>query len=276
MPRDELAAFDRAVPQPRAPDDLGRVGDDARRRRRSAAARLVNWMTSIDVPADVRAEWAREHGVDGVDGAEWDDDVGPRSRASSASRRPSSCRRRTRRSSAGPPVWAGRRRRPGATPPTAATAAAARSAAVRGTKQSGLRAHLATAVAAGARLVDGAAVTSVLVDGGQGLGVVAEVAPTATARGGEAAAPPGRPGAAGRPRRRGAPHADDPRGVGSDPPGDRPALRIHPVPVIAGHFDEPIDMWRGTMQAARSLEFNQDDDEHRRLRDRVGAGPSRA
>ena len=53
-------------------------------------------------------------------------------------------------------------------------------------------------------------------------------------------------------------------------------LRIHPVPVIAGLFDEPIDMWRGTMQAARSLEFDQDDDEHRRLRDRVGAGSSRA
>jgi choline dehydrogenase-like flavoprotein len=41
-------------------------------------------------------------------------------------------------------------------------------------------------------------------------------------------------------------------------------LRIHPVPLVAGLFDEPIDMWRGTLQAARSLEFNQDDDEHRR------------
>jgi choline dehydrogenase-like flavoprotein len=32
-------------------------------------------------------------------------------------------------------------------------------------------------------------------------------------------------------------------------------LRLHPVPVVAGVFDEPIDMWRGTMQAARSLQF---------------------
>ena len=32
-------------------------------------------------------------------------------------------------------------------------------------------------------------------------------------------------------------------------------LRLHPVPVIAGLFPQPIDMWRGTMQAARSLEF---------------------
>src|SRR6185312_13079716 len=34
----------------------------------------VNWTTSIDVPVDVRSEWAREHGVDGIDGAEWDGD----------------------------------------------------------------------------------------------------------------------------------------------------------------------------------------------------------
>ena len=28
-------------------------------------------------------------------------------------------------------------------------------------------------------------------------------------------------------------------------------LRLHPVPVVAGRFDEPVEMWRGTMQAAR-------------------------
>jgi choline dehydrogenase-like flavoprotein len=33
------------------------------------------------------------------------------------------------------------------------------------------------------------------------------------------------------------------------------------VPVIAGIFDDPIDMWRGTMQAARSLEFARADGE---------------
>src|SRR5690242_4226472 len=36
---------------------------------------LVNWMTCLDAPDDVRAEWARDHGLDGVDGAEWADDV---------------------------------------------------------------------------------------------------------------------------------------------------------------------------------------------------------
>jgi choline dehydrogenase-like flavoprotein len=33
-------------------------------------------------------------------------------------------------------------------------------------------------------------------------------------------------------------------------------LRLHPVPVLAGRFREPIDMWRGTMQGARSLQFS--------------------
>ena len=112
----------------------------------------VNWMTSIDAPADVRAEWAREHGIDGVDGAEWDEDraaieselgvapavvVPPKDEAILR----------------GAADSAGRRRRPGATPPTAATAGAARSAARGGRSSRGIRAHLATAVAAGARLV---------------------------------------------------------------------------------------------------------------------------
>ena len=34
-------------------------------------------------------------------------------------------------------------------------------------------------------------------------------------------------------------------------------LRIHPVPVIAGIFSERVEMWRGTLQGARSLEFSE-------------------
>ncbi len=36
-------------------------------------------------------------------------------------------------------------------------------------------------------------------------------------------------------------------------------LRVHPVAVVAGRFDESIEMWRGTMQGARSLEFVEPD-----------------
>jgi choline dehydrogenase-like flavoprotein len=42
---------------------------------------------------------------------------------------------------------------------------------------------------------------------------------------------------------------------GLDHPSIGRNLRLHPVPVVAGLFDEPIDMWLGTMQAARSLQF---------------------
>jgi choline dehydrogenase-like flavoprotein len=35
-------------------------------------------------------------------------------------------------------------------------------------------------------------------------------------------------------------------------------LRIHPVPVVGAVMPEPVDMWRGTMQAVRSMEFAAD------------------
>ena len=53
-------------------------------------------------------------------------------------------------------------------------------------------------------------------------------------------------------------------------------LRLHPVPVVAGLLDEPVDMWRGTMQAARSLAVRRRRPRPQRLRHRIGAGPSRA
>src|SRR4029453_10452373 len=42
---------------------------------------------------------------------------------------------------------------------------------------------------------------------------------------------------------------------GPDPPAIGRPLRLHPVPLVAGVYRDPVDMWRGTMQAARSLEF---------------------
>jgi choline dehydrogenase-like flavoprotein len=36
------------------------------------------------------------------------------------------------------------------------------------------------------------------------------------------------------------------------------------VSLVAGIFDDPIEMWRGTLQAARSFEFAVDDEDHRR------------
>jgi choline dehydrogenase-like flavoprotein len=44
---------------------------------------------------------------------------------------------------------------------------------------------------------------------------------------------------------------------GLDHPSIGRHLRVHPVPVLAGWFSETIEMWRGTMQGARSLQFSE-------------------
>ena len=263
MPRDELDAFDRLYLNHGLLDDLGRLGDDALRqgRRRRHDRELDD--EPADVPADVRAEWARDHGIDGVDGAEWDADRRrDRERARRRAGRRSS-RRRTRRSCAARRRWAGRRRRPGATRPTAATAGScpfgcrAGDEAVRapGAPRGG-------ATRPGARIV--------------------ERAPR------DAGARRGRAGASAS-RRASRPDGDGSRPAEPLEPATRRLVVRAPQVVVAagalrtpavllrrrasttrrsggicgstrcrsspGIFDEPIDMWRGTMQAARSLEF---------------------
>jgi choline dehydrogenase-like flavoprotein len=39
-------------------------------------------------------------------------------------------------------------------------------------------------------------------------------------------------------------------------PGIGRYLRIHPVPIVGALMPEPVDMWRGTMQAVRSVQFS--------------------
>ncbi len=47
------------------------------------------------------------------------------------------------------------------------------------------------------------------------------------------------------------------QGSGSAHPAIGRYLRLHPVPVVAGRFTERVEMWRGTLQGARSLEFSE-------------------
>jgi choline dehydrogenase-like flavoprotein len=258
LPQDELDAYDRLY----LDHGLLTAWDGSVTMLAGAAVgggTLVNWMTSIAVPDDVRAEWATEHGLDGVgggDGAELDRDlasvmvdvgVGP--------------------SMVIPPKDAAILR--GAALLGWEAAPTDRNArdcgdcgscpfgCPRGAKQSGIRAHLATAVGHSARVVPGARVRRVLLEGGRAVGVEADLQAAAPAG---AAAPPARRlvvqagqvvVAAGALRSPGVLAAS-----GVDHPEIGRHLRIHPVPVVAGIFDEPIDMWRGTMQAARSLQFS--------------------
>jgi choline dehydrogenase-like flavoprotein len=121
--------------------------------------------------------------------------------------------------------------------------------------------------------VERATATQVLVESGRVTGVAADVRPPDPLAG----ADPGRATAAPAPGRRlvvRAPRVVLAAGALRTPTileasglagsGTGQGLRIHPVSLIAGLFEEPVDMWRGTLQAARSLEFATDDVDHRR------------
>lgn len=227
---------------------------------------LVNWMTCLDAPEDVRGEWAREHGLDGVDGAEWAADVEAVERelgVAPATLVPPKDEL-IRRGAAALGWDAGTIRRNAR---DCGDCGSCPFGCRRGTKQSGIRVHLADAVANGARVLDRARVRSIVLADGEG-GRVTGVAGTL--------APPD-----------GAPATTEPRwfgvyapqvvlaagalrspsilqGTGLPHPEVGRHLRIHPVPVIGALMAEPVDMWRGTMQAVRSLEFGRDEPGHRR------------
>jgi choline dehydrogenase-like flavoprotein len=227
---------------------------------------LVNWMTSIAAPHDVRSEWARAHGLDGVDGPPFDVDVAALEAelgVAPASVIPPKDDVILRGAAA--LGWEAAVIRRNAC--DCGDCGSCPFGCARGTKQSTLRVHLARAVAAGARIVDRARVTRVLIEGGRAVGLEANVLVVDPATGEPL---PGADGDPARPRIRrlvvraaqvvvagGALRSPAVLlASGLDHPAIGRNLRLHPVPVVAGVFDEPIEMWRGTMQAARSLQFS--------------------
>jgi len=207
---------------------------------------LVNWMTSIAAPAAVRDEWARDHGLEGVeDGAAWSEDV-------AAVEADLGVAESTRIPPKDAILLRGARALGWEAAPTRRDATGCGDCGScafgcpRGTKQSGIRVHLARASAAGTRIVPDAAVTRVLVEQGRAAGVEAVLGDgrRLTVRAGAVVL------AAGALR---TPAILQRSAVGHPMIGRY--LRVHPVSVLAGWFDEPVDMWRGTMQGARSLQF---------------------
>ncbi|HEX3266024.1 MAG TPA: GMC family oxidoreductase N-terminal domain-containing protein [Candidatus Limnocylindrales bacterium] len=235
---------------------------------------LVNWMTCLDAPADVRSEWATEHGLEGLDGSEWAADVATIERelgVAPASRIPA--KDELIRRGAAELGWESGVIRRNAT--DCGDCGSCPFGCRRGSKQSGIRAHLADAVAHGAVVLDRARVRSVLL-GPDGAGPVTGVMGTL--------APPELPGPDGRPAE---PIATNPRFfIATAPqvvlaagalrsPGILQAsraghaaigryLRLHPVPIIGAVMPDPVDMWRGTMQAVRSMQFAADEGNRRR------------
>jgi choline dehydrogenase-like flavoprotein len=226
---------------------------------------LVNWMTSIAVPDDVRSEWATGHGLDGIDAAPFDADLA--AIAAELGVAPSTVippKDGVILRGAAALGWEAAPTRRNAT--SCGDCGSCPFGCPRGAKQSGMRVHLAAATAGGARIVDRARVTRILIEGGRAVGVEAAVLLVDPATG---AALSGTAGDELRPRTRRlvvrAPQVVVAGGAlrtpaillasGLDHPAIGRHLRLHPVPVVAGLFDDPIDMWRGTMQAARSLQF---------------------
>ncbi len=237
---------------------------------------LVNWMTCIDAPAEVRAEWARDHGLDGLDGDEWAADTSTIEReigvAPAIVIPPKDELLRRGATELG---WEADVIRRNAT--DCGDCGSCPFGCRRGTKQSGIRVHLAEAVRNGAIILDRARVRSLLL-GPEGAGPVAGVMGTL--------APP-ELGGAGPGGSTGEPLAANPRFFVATAPqvvlaagalrspsilqasrAAHPAigryLRIHPVPVIGAVMPEPVDMWSGTMQAVRSMQFAQDEPGRRR------------
>ena len=225
---------------------------------------LVNWMTCIDVPAPVRREWAVEHGLDGLDGAEWeaDRDVIERELGVSTSTVVPPKDELILRGAAALGWDAARIRRNAV---ECGECGSCPFGCAAGTKQSGIRAHLRRAFEDGARIVDRVRVTGLLMDGGAVAGVEGNllladpVTGLPLTREGESSRAlvrrltvraPQVVLAAGALR---TPAILQASGIGHPSIGRN--LRLHPVPLIAAVMPDPVDMWRGTMQAARSLEF---------------------
>ena len=211
---------------------------------------LVNWMTCIPAPRSVRTEWEADHGLEGMTGEPWASDV-------AAIEAELDVADATHIPPKDAIILRGARALGWEAAPTRRNASACGDCGScpfgcrRGTKQSGIRAHLATAFAAGARIVPDARVTRVLTAGDRAVGVEADVtdgdatrrlvvrAPTVVLAAGALRTP-----------------AILQRS-GFDHPSIGRHLRVHPVPVIAGRFTERVEMWRGTMQAAHSLQFSE-------------------
>lgn len=226
---------------------------------------LVNWMTSIQAPAAVRDDWRRDHGLDDLqDGSAWSDDVATIESdlaVSPATFIPPKDRLILQGAAALGWEAAPIRRNSAGCDDCGSCAFGCR----RGAKRSGIRAHLATAFQAGARIVPRVRVTRVLLEAGRAVGVEGlAVVPDPTT--GEAIPDPSAPGGV-RVQRLvvRAPQVVVAAGALRTPavlqhsalahPAIGRNLRLHPVSGALVRCDEPVEMWRGTMQAARSLQF---------------------
>ena len=254
MPTDEMAAFDRLY----LDHGLTSTWDGSVSILAGAVVgggTTVNWMTCLAAPDEVRGEWARDHGVSGFDGPEGNADYAAIRGELGVTASP-----------ALPPKDAalvagamalGLEAAPTDRNATSCTSCGSCPFGCRaGTKRSGLQAHLADATLRGARLIAGARVERVLLDGGRAVGVEATL--TGEAESGATVSASRRLVVRARQVVVAAGALRSPAILirsGLTHPGIGRNLRLHPVPLVAGRFAQSIDMWSGVMQAARSTAF---------------------
>ena len=209
----------------------------------------VNWMTSIPIPDRVRDEWEEQHGVEGVASPAFKSDLNDVLREVGA-----------QPSEKMPPKDAalirGAEGRDWGAEKIQMNRAECGDCGTcpfgckRGSKQSTLRLHLPQALEAGAHLIPDCKAERLIISNGAVRGAVTTYGTRAgTPRTLEIIAPQVvvSGGALRTPlllRRSGLTHP----AIGQN-------LRLHPVTLAAGIFPEKIEMWRGTMQAAKSEEF---------------------
>ncbi len=243
MPTNELAGFDRLYL------DRGTTASaDASISILAGATvgggTVVNWASCMAPPESLRREWTRDHGLEGFDGPEMEVDLealtgelgfleGPAVPPKDAV---------IARGARALGYEAGLTRRDAV---GCGDCGSCGFGCRRGAKRSGLRVHLAEAWRAGARIVPGAQVRRVLREGNRAVGVEARIGEgVLRVRAAQVVVSAGTLRTPAVLERSGIAH----RVLGR-------YLRLHPVPVIAARFAEPIEMWRGTMQAVRSVEF---------------------
>ena len=247
MPRTELDAFDRLY----LDHGLASTWDGSVTLLAGSGVgggTLINWMTCIDAPPDIRGRWVTEHGIDGWDAPAAEADVAAVESelgvVPSVGIPPKDAMIVRGATELGWEVQPTRRNAAECT-----DCGSCSFGCRRGSKQSALQAHLARGYAAGARVVAAAAVRRVIIENGSATGVVATLSGDGAGRTVTIRAPQVVVAAGGLRT----PAVLERSGIGHPALGRN--LRIHPVPVIAGLFDEPIDIWRGTLQAARSVQF---------------------
>ena len=209
----------------------------------------VNWMTSIPVPDRVRDEWEEQHGVTGIASPRFKKDlievlreVGAQPSIDIPPKDAALIRGAEARGWSGERIQINRAE--------CDDCGTCPFGCKRGSKQSTLRLHLPQAMEAGAHLIPDCKAERLIISNGAVRGAVTTYGTRAgTPRTLEIIAPQVvvSGGALRTPlllRRSGLTHP----AIGQN-------LRLHPVTLAAGIFPEKIEMWRGTMQAAKSEEF---------------------